>query len=57
MFGGYFFQSLREWSNAQRTQRELRALSDTQLNDIGINRGDIEAIAHHRHPRTARRGL
>ena len=57
MFGGHFFQSIRDWSCAQRTLRELRALSDIQLNDIGINRGDIEAIARHRHPRNARGGF
>jgi uncharacterized protein YjiS (DUF1127 family) len=27
------------------TEKELRKLSDKELNDIGINRGDIYAIA------------
>ena len=28
-----------------RTVKELRALTDKELNDIGINRGDIISIA------------
>jgi uncharacterized protein YjiS (DUF1127 family) len=30
----------------RETLKELRALSDRELNDIGINRGDIYSIAH-----------
>jgi uncharacterized protein YjiS (DUF1127 family) len=31
-----------EWQRRQRTYRELKALDDRQLADIGVNRGDIE---------------
>ncbi len=31
---------------AQRTRRELMALTDRELNDIGVGRGDIDRIAH-----------
>lgn len=31
---------------ARQTIKELSALSDRELNDIGINRGDISRIAH-----------
>ena len=30
----------------KKTINELRALTDAELNDIGIGRGDIKAIAH-----------
>ncbi|MCB2010625.1 MAG: DUF1127 domain-containing protein [Geminicoccaceae bacterium] len=33
------------WRRYHRTARELRGLSDFQLNDIGIERADIEGIA------------
>jgi uncharacterized protein YjiS (DUF1127 family) len=31
---------------ARKTIQELSALTDRELNDIGINRGDISRIAH-----------
>jgi uncharacterized protein YjiS (DUF1127 family) len=33
------------WMLQQQTIRELHALSDKELNDIGINRGMIRSIA------------
>jgi|13_taG_2_1085334.scaffolds.fasta_scaffold236131_2 uncharacterized protein YjiS (DUF1127 family) len=36
---------MKEVSNQNATRRTLGALSDRELNDIGINRGDINRIA------------
>lgn len=35
-----------EHAKIKQTIKELNALSDKELNDIGINRGEIWAIAH-----------
>ena len=35
----------RKDSQVRQTIRELRALTDAELNDIGIGRGDIRSIA------------
>lgn len=32
------------WSKRRQTRRELHMLTDRELNDIGLNRGDIERI-------------
>ena len=36
-------------AKARQTYKELSALSDKELNDIGINRGDIYNIAYEQH--------
>lgn len=33
------------WNESRKTRRELSRLSDRELDDIGLNRGDIERIA------------
>lgn len=33
------------WYSARNTARELSALSDVQLADVGLNRGQIDEIA------------
>ena len=33
------------WRNARATEKALRSLSDKQLNDIGLHRGEIIAVA------------
>ncbi|MCJ1901881.1 MULTISPECIES: DUF1127 domain-containing protein [Paracoccus] len=33
------------WNNARITRRELAQLTDRELSDIGLTRGDIERIA------------
>lgn len=38
-------EAIRRWQRRQETRRQLYALDARQLNDIGINRGDIEDIA------------
>lgn len=39
--------ALGDWNNRRITRNELSRLSDHELKDIGVNRGDIEAIIHH----------
>lgn len=34
------------WNDARVTRNALSALSDRELEDIGLNRGEIELIAH-----------
>ena len=38
-------QTLKKWSAYQQTVRELAALDNRQLNDLGISRTDIQKIA------------
>lgn len=33
------------WNDARTTRRELNRLTDRELSDIGLTRGDIEPIA------------
>ena len=40
-----FRQALNDRERINATVKELRKLSDRELNDIGINRGDIYSIA------------
>jgi uncharacterized protein YjiS (DUF1127 family) len=37
--------ALMQWNDARITRKALDALSDHELDDIGLCRGDIEAIA------------
>lgn len=37
--------SFRKWRNYRRTVNELSALSNRELDDLGINRGDIPYVA------------
>jgi len=44
----FFKKLINDYGEAKKfraTVKELRALTDKELNDIGINRGDIYAIA------------
>ena len=38
-------KTFQKWSAYQQTVRELSALGNRELNDLGITRGDIERIA------------
>ncbi|MCS6762338.1 MAG: DUF1127 domain-containing protein [Candidatus Devosia symbiotica] len=38
-------QKIAQFAQYQRTLRELSALDDRQLNDLGITKGDIKNIA------------
>lgn len=37
---------VREWNEARRTVKALRALSAKQLDDIGLTPSDVEEFAH-----------
>ncbi len=41
---GSFGDSLAAWNDARVTRKALAALSDRELDDIGLCRGDIELI-------------
>ncbi len=40
-----FFDKYNEWRSYRRTINELSALSNRELNDLGIGRSDIPYIA------------
>ena len=40
-----FLQKLRDRQTYRNTYNELSSLTDYELNDIGINRGDIKRVA------------
>ncbi|WP_319773679.1 DUF1127 domain-containing protein [Breoghania sp.] len=40
-----FTRKYRSWKNYHRTVAELSRLSDHELHDLGIGRGDIEFVA------------
>ena len=44
-------QTFKKWAAYQQTVRELTALDNRQLNDLGISRTDIQRIARD-HART-----
>lgn len=44
-----FVRMVREWRATHRTTEELSQLSDEQLRDIGVLRGEIADIARNRH--------
>ncbi len=39
------FEAIAEWNDARATRKELYKLSEHELNDIGLCRGDIANIA------------
>ena len=45
----------KEISEAKKTMRELSKLSDADLRDIGLCRGDIRHVAYGKHDATLRR--
>lgn len=47
-FGGRLLTTLTDWRNSRSTRKALNRLSDRELDDIGLNRGDIEQIARGR---------
>lgn len=38
-------KTIKKWAAYQQTVRELNALGNRELDDLGINRGDIQRIA------------
>jgi uncharacterized protein YjiS (DUF1127 family) len=49
MFLSIVLSSLRRWLRARETARQLSALSDRELSDIGIARHDIRQVARQGH--------
>ncbi|MDP8917481.1 MAG: DUF1127 domain-containing protein [Pseudomonadota bacterium] len=45
MFLSIVLSSLRRWLRSRETARQLNALSDRELSDIGIARHDITRVA------------
>ncbi len=39
------FSAFAAWNDARMTRRSLEQLSDRELDDIGLNRGDIDVVA------------
>lgn len=37
--------AVRDWNDRRLTRRSLMALTDRELDDIGLHRGDIDAVA------------
>jgi uncharacterized protein YjiS (DUF1127 family) len=44
MFGSNVMRRLKGWQERRRLRNELQALDDRLLADIGLSRGDIEAV-------------
>ena len=42
---GAFFATLKTWNDERITRRELNALSDRELADVGLRRSDIDDVA------------
>ncbi|WP_120502626.1 DUF1127 domain-containing protein [Roseovarius sp. EL26] len=42
------FSAIAEWNRARETRATLSSLTDRELDDIGLCRGDIDAVAEHR---------
>ncbi|MDA7426271.1 DUF1127 domain-containing protein [Thalassococcus lentus] len=40
------FATAAAWNDARLTRKSLEALSDRELEDIGLCRGDIDGVAH-----------
>lgn len=47
MFVSVILSSLRRWMRSRETVRQLSALTDRQLSDIGLSRDDIARVARH----------
>ncbi len=45
MFGLEMFGAVRRWQAREQVRNQLAAMDDRQLADIGLSRGDIEAVA------------
>lgn len=45
MFLSVILSSLRRWMRSRETARQLSALTDRELSDIGLSRSDIAKVA------------
>lgn len=46
--GSKIWATVTAWNDARMTKNALYRLTDRELDDIGLCRGDIERVAHHR---------
>ncbi|MTH77650.1 DUF1127 domain-containing protein [Paracoccus aestuariivivens] len=46
--GSKLLAAVAAWNDARVTKNALSRLSDRELDDIGLTRGDIERVAHAR---------
>jgi uncharacterized protein YjiS (DUF1127 family) len=44
-FATKLFAAIAAWNDARQTRNELAKLSDRELDDIGLSRGDIDRVA------------
>lgn len=44
----FALRGLADWHDLAMTRRQLKSLSDHQLDDIGLHRGAIDEIGYHR---------
>lgn len=44
-FGSKLLATIAAWNDARVTRNELSRLTDRELDDIGLTRGDIERVA------------
>lgn len=42
-----FVAAIAQWNDTRATRKALWKLSDRELDDIGLSRGDIEFVASH----------
>lgn len=47
-FASKLVETYRDWKNSRVTRNQLSNLSDRELDDIGLTRGDIDRIARAR---------
>lgn len=47
-FGSKLLAAVAAWNDARMTKNALSRLSDRELDDIGLSRGDIEMVARGR---------
>lgn len=45
----YWIARFRSWREASRSMAELRSLTDRELLDVGLNRGDFDRMFDNRH--------
>jgi uncharacterized protein YjiS (DUF1127 family) len=45
MFIATIIRKINEWTRYRRNMRELAALTDRELEDIGIHRSDVERLS------------
>ena len=54
MIGSSVVRAVRRWVEETSVRHQLEVLDDRQLADIGLSRGDIEAVVHGRFKRPSR---